>query len=261
MAVLPGSSGEVPESGNDPSLGGIKWMEGVTEQGVKDRAYSQVFPSMQGAKNSLFGNFIGGIFGGFLSIFQGGSGPSWLPGGVREAAETIRDGQKDLEDRTDLLDKILDHGACYMPTGQGFSGTGRLPFRDQRGPSRGVEFTNNGIKLLGEGAWQIMVETKPDYVSITSSRITYRINCYRPDGSLYTYQEYTTTLAGAHTCSFGADFVVPDPGYFIAVHVHSIGSSWRGHLGGWAVTRFIAKRWSSEFENPAAGGAADSEST
>ena len=55
MAVLPGSSGEVPESGNDPSLGGIKWMEDVTEQGVKDRAYSQVFPSMQGAKNSQIG--------------------------------------------------------------------------------------------------------------------------------------------------------------------------------------------------------------
>lgn len=156
--------------------------------------------------------------------------------------------------RVDLLDPIMDFGQSYMPTGLGFSGSGRLPFRDQRGPARGVRIENNGIRLLGQGAWQITCEVKPSWIRLVTKRIVYRINCYNPQGQLHTYQEFIDeTSDETHTAAFGADFVVPGSDYFVAVHVYSVGTG-RGHLGGWASTRLVAKRWSSTYINPPTGG-------
>lgn len=161
--------------------------------------------------------------------------------------------------RVDLLDPILDIGQAYMPAGISFSDAGRLPFRSQRGPARGVVIENDGMRLLGQGAWQITCEVRPSWVRIATQRIIYRINCYDPQGDLYTYQEFIDdTSAETHTVSFGADFVVPGPNYFVAVHVNSIAIG-RKHLGGWATNRLVAKRWSSEFINPPEGGASETE--
>lgn len=163
--------------------------------------------------------------------------------------------------RVDLLDPILDIGQAYMPTGLNFTGTGRLPFRNQRGPARGVYFENDGIRMLGAGAWQVTVEVRASWVSLQSADIRYRVNCYDTNGNLYTYQEYLDmTSESSHSVSFGADFVVPEPGYFISVSVYDIAVG-RKHLGGWATTRLVAKRWSSEFINPPEGGASETESS
>lgn len=162
--------------------------------------------------------------------------------------------------RVDLLDPILDIGQAYMPTGLNFTGTGRLPFRSQRGPARGVYFENDGIRLLGSGAWQVTVEVRASWVTLQGEDIRYRVNCYDTNGDLYTYQEYIDRSSdSAHSVSFGADFVVPEAGYFISVSVYDIAVG-RKHLGGWAATRLVAKRWSSEFINPPEGGASESES-
>ena len=162
-------------------------------------------------------------------------------------------------ERADLLDPIMDFGQSYMPTGMGFRNAGRLPFRDQRGPSRGVRIEGNGIRLLGQGAWQITCEVKPSWARIVTRRIVYRINCYNPQGQLYTYQEFIDdTSAETHTVAFGADFVVPAPDYFVAVHVYNIGTG-RAHLGGWASTRLVVKRWSSNYINPPTGGGTETE--
>lgn len=162
--------------------------------------------------------------------------------------------------RVDLLDPILDIGQAYMPTGLNFTGTGRLPFRNQRGPARGVYFENDGIRLLGAGAWQVTVEARASWVTLQDVDIKYRVNCYDTNGDLYTYQEYLdVTSSGTHSVSFGADFVVPEPGYFISVSVYDVAVG-RKHLGGWATTRLVAKRWSSEFINPPEGGASETES-
>ena len=116
MAVLPGSSGDVPESGNDPSLGGVKWMEDVTEQGVKDRTYSNVMGPFGSAKSSLFGNLLGGFFQGLLDVFNGLNPANWLPRPAIDFAEYVRDGQEDLNNRTDLLSPLLDYGSwCCRP--------------------------------------------------------------------------------------------------------------------------------------------------
>ena len=160
-------------------------------------------------------------------------------------------------ERADLLDPIMDFGQSYMPTGLNFSGTGKLPFRNQRGPARGVRIENDGIRLLGQGAWQISCSIMASWVlAISGIAIWAEIRCYRPDGTLYTYQRHRTGTDSHHTIDFSADFVVPDPNYFVSVHITTAASA-RQFYGGWAVTRLAAKRWSSQFINPPTGGAAE----
>ena len=165
--------------------------------------------------------------------------------------------EQDLKDRMDLLDPIMDFGQSYMPTDLRFTGTGRLPFRDQLGPARGVRIENNGIRLLGEGVWQITCSFKPSWVlAVSGTYINAELRCYRPDGSLYTYHKYQDSIQWDHSISFGADFVVPEPNCFVALHIAEAASA-RQFYGGWAITRLSAKRWSSQFINPPTGGASE----
>ena len=160
-------------------------------------------------------------------------------------------------ERADLLDPIMDFGQSYMPTGLNFSGTGKLPFRKQRGPARGVRIENDGIRLLGEGAWQISCTVFSSWVlAISGVAVIVEIRCYSPTGTLYSHQRHRTGTDSHHSIDFSADFVVPGPDYFISVHVTQAASS-REFPGGWAVTRLAAKRWSSQFINPPTGGAAE----
>ena len=160
-------------------------------------------------------------------------------------------------ERADLLDPIMDFGQSYMPAGLNFKGTGKLPFRNQRGPARGVRIENDGILLLGQGAWQISCCVRPSWIlAISGTIVDVEIRCYRPDGTLYTYQKFTTAVEGTHNLELSADFVVPEPNYFVSVHVTKAPSS-RQFYGGWAVTRLAAKRWSSQFINPPTGGAVE----
>ena len=160
-------------------------------------------------------------------------------------------------ERADLLDPIMDFGQSYMPAGLNFRGTGKLPFRRQRGPARGVVIENDGLRLLGKGAWQITSDIRPSWiVSIGQTYVYAEIRCYAPDGSLYTYQKFRTSLEWEHTLTLGADLVVPDSNYFVSIHITDAAST-RQFYGGWAITRLAAKRWSSEFVNPPTGGASD----
>ena len=160
-------------------------------------------------------------------------------------------------ERADLLDPIMDFGQSYMPAGLNFRGTGKIPFRRQRGPARGVVIENDGLRLLGKGAWQITSDIRPSWiVSIGQSYVYAEIRCYAPDGSLYTYQKFRTSLEWEHTLTLWADFVVPGSNYFVSIHITDAASN-RQFYGGWAITRLAAKRWSSEFVNPPTGGAAD----
>ena len=160
-------------------------------------------------------------------------------------------------ERADLLDPIMDFGQSYMPAGLNFTGTGKLPFRNQRGPARGVVIENDGIRLLGKGAWQIACCVQPSWIlAISGTIIKVEIRCYKPDGTLYTYQRFTTGSENHHSLEFSADFVVPEPNYFVSAHVTRAASA-RQFFGGWAITRFAAKRWSSQFINPPTGGAAE----
>ena len=160
-------------------------------------------------------------------------------------------------ERADLLDPIMDFGQSYMPTGMNFKGTGKLPFRNQRGPARGVRIENDGIRLLGQGAWQISCCVRPSWVApLSGTLVRVEIRCYSPNGTLYAYQEFTTGTIENHSLELSADFVVPAPNYFVSAHVTRSASA-RQFFGGWAVTRLAAKRWSSQFINPPTGGASE----
>ena len=175
----------------------------------------------------------------------------------KETIDRLVESEKDLSGRMDLLDPIMDFGQSYMPAGLNFTGTGKIPFRNQRGPARGVVIENDGIRLLGEGAWQIACCVQPSWVlAISGTIIKVEIRCYKPDGTLYTYQRFTTGSENHHSIEFSADFVVPEPNYFVSVHVTRAASG-RQFFGGYAITRLAAKRWSSQFINPPTGGAAE----
>ena len=175
----------------------------------------------------------------------------------KETIDHLVESEKEMAGRLDLLDPIMDFGQSYMPAGLNFKGTGRLPFRNQRGPARGVRIENDGIRLLGEGAWQITCSFKPSWVLAISGTYVYaELRCYRPDGSLYTYQRHHDSSEWDHSITFGADFVTPEPNYFVALHITEAASA-RQFYGGWAITRLAAKRWSSQFINPPTGGAAE----
>ena len=176
----------------------------------------------------------------------------------KETIDHLVESEKEMAGRLDLLDPIMDFGQSYMPTGLRFTGTGKLPFRNQRGPARGVIIENDGIRLLGEGAWQINCDIRASWIQFATNSIRAEIRCYRPDGSLYTYHQHLSTYEWEHNLSFGADFVVPGPDYFVTVHI-SKAASGREFFGGWAITRLVAKRWSSQFINPPTGGASDGE--
>ena len=175
----------------------------------------------------------------------------------KETIDRLVESEQDLNSRMDLLDPIMDFGQSYMPAGLNFTGTGKIPFRNQRGPARGVVIENDGIRLLGEGAWQIACCIQPSWVlAISGTIIKVEIRCYKPDGTLYTFQRFTTGSENHHSIEFSADFVVPEPNYFVSVHVTRSASA-RQFFGGWAITRLAAKRWSSQFINPPTGGAAE----
>ena len=175
----------------------------------------------------------------------------------KETIDHLVESEKEMAGRLDLLDPIMDFGQSYMPTGLNFKGTGKLPFRNQRGPARGVRIENDGLRLLGKGAWQISCSIMASWVmQISGGAIWAEIRCYRPDGTLDTYQRHRTGTDSHHTIDFSADFVVPEPNYFVSAHITTAASA-RQFYGGWAVTRLAAKRWSSEFINPPTGGAAE----
>ena len=177
----------------------------------------------------------------------------------KETIDHLVESEKEMAGRLDLLDPIMDFGQSYMPTGLSFTGTGKVPFRNQRGPARGVRIENDGIRLLGKGAWQISCCVRPSWVTpLSGTLVRVEIRCYSPNGTLYTYQEFTTGTIENHSLELSADFVVPEPNYFVSAHVTRSASS-RQFYGGWAVTRLAAKRWSSQFINPPTGGAAEGE--
>ena len=258
MAVLPGSSGDVPESGNDPSLGGVKWMEDVTEGSVRQNAYNQVFPSMRGAKESLLGNLLGGFFGVMTGIFTGVLSviPSWFPSGARQFAEQVRDGQEALAGRADLLEGVRGYCAAYQSlniNGEWSTNNYRtLPYDAPLGPYKGahVDETKKGIVFDEEGLWTVWVYAHARSTVFTGNNLcALHINIYRPDGSsarYITFDEFT----GGEYATVGGSFpvVIPEPGCWIKVDAYS--GRWRWWDGGARYSFQAALKNDNRLDNP-----------
>ena len=261
MAVLPGGNG-VPDGGQSPDLGGLDWMQDVTEQGVKDRAMGQVFPSMQNAKNSLIGNFLGGIFTGMNQILQGLNPASWFPQPAFDFAAQIRDGQVDLKDRTDLLSPLLDYGSWCCPPGSGHArfGTGRMPFTYRLGPMRGMTDMGDGrIRLDEPGLWDIRATVTISWTGpVNNTASQWYIRVLEPSGGLhdvFSEQGYYMDTIKSTTMSMTSTVVVDNPGYM--VDVYTIGPGDRGWWTGPKWTRLSIQHISNKVE----GGTGSESST
>ena len=282
MAVIPGSSSPVPDGGNTSDLGGVSWMQDVTEGSVRQNAYNQVFPSMRGAKESLLGNLLGGFFGVMTGIFTGVSSiiPSWFPQSAADYANAIRDGQLDLSDRADLLAPLLNYGSVFCPVsganGRAVTGWGPVPFTEMIGYRRNVELASGGGLKLGEkGTWNY-------YLHMTSGFLSYgyggsadgwsvpylELIVLRPDGSEFSRETVAASInfktssavigggASWHQTSnvLSGTVQVPDPDYVVKVEIRG-GNNRLPWLGGPRWSRLTMQNISSDFfEDSATGG-------
>ena len=258
MAVLPGSSGEMPEGGNDPSLGGVGWMQDVTEQGVRDRTYSDVMGPFSSAKSSLFGNLLGGFFQGLLDVFNGLNPANWLPRPAIDFAEYVRDGQEDLNNRTDLLSPLLDYGSwcCRPGSAHARFGGGVMPFNHQIGPVKGMthmgDNVHNGgrIRLDDIGLYDIRATVTVSWYGIGPFRdetLSWYIRVIKPDGGLHSVHSelgYFMQTWNTVTMSSTSTVVVDEPGYFVDIYVLSPGD--RGWRSGPKWTRLSIQHISRE---------------
>jgi hypothetical protein len=241
MAVIPGSSSPVPDGGNTSDLGGVSWMQDVTEGSVRQNAYNQVFPSMQGAKESLLGNLLGGFFGVLTGIFTGALSiiPSWFPSTASEFAQGVRDGQEDLANRADLLEGVRGYCAAYQSLNINsewnvLSSNDRyLPYDAPLGPSKGAHVEKNkNIVMDEEGLWLVFVQAHARSTSFTGGNLSaIYVTVMSPSGAAIRDVVFDVP-GGSDWTSLGGSFpvVVPEPGCWIRVRAWS--GRWRWWDGG-----------------------------
>ena len=139
---------------------------------------------------------------------------------ISEATKPFRDGQRDLENRVDLLSPLLDYGAVALSR-DGNRDTGRLGFTDQIGPMRGVEkLASGGLRFLDKGLWLITLQLQPDQVILDFNifvRTAVEIRVKRPDGDVYSVRDIITGYGNEHTMTGVMPVVVPDPGYTVEI--------------------------------------------
>ena len=257
VAVLPGTSGDMPENGNDPSLGGVGWMQDVTEAGVRQNAYNQVFPSMQRAKNSLFGNLIGGI----ANAISGALNPNievgpWF-GEIKEALEPVYDGQLELNDQVDLLGVQQDYLRTFArlaDRGHARFGEGQMPFTEQIGPSRNaiIDPTFPGrLQLLDKGMWEINARVVPSWTGLgnySDLQMTVITRYPAPNGTIFAQSAAFEKTNNVTTLNVNTTVVVPEPGYTVEVMMEKCGST-RGIYGGPKFSEFNVQHLSREVVN------------
>ncbi|RAV34930.1 hypothetical protein [Corynebacterium heidelbergense] len=260
MAVIPGSS-DIPAGAY--SAAGLQSLQDVTEQSVKDSVRAQVMPSVNRAKDSLFGNLLNGVFGGFLDVIRGGIPPLWLPSNAYAAAAQIRDGQQDLNDRADLLSPLMDYCSAFAPpdnNGHARFGIGLIPFTSQIGPARNVRIRDDGrFELLDKGLWDIRAHVVPSWTGVTVPNISVSIRVYSPYGDTYEtasrlFSEQTSIEKTSNVTSFSlvSSVVVDKPGYIAGVYVDDANNG-RGILGGPRFSRFTVQHISRDVVNKTGG--------
>lgn len=231
MAVIPGGSHPVPD-GAKQSGADLALIQNLTEADVRNQIKGQALLPWQSAHGSFFTNIIGGIGQALQQGLAGlaNSVGSWAAS-FFSAGEQVRDGQEDLNDRTDLLLPFTDRGSCYMDSVEGWYNGGIMPFNKQVGPLRNIRFENNGMTLLDKGQWEIEAVLTASWVRLVTAEVSWRIAVYKPDGSLCSQQRYTMTNANNMTMTLVTDVVVKDTGYTVKVEVLTIGNG-RGIIGG-----------------------------
>lgn len=210
-------------------------------------------PGKPGAQ-PIAGQFEGGILGWVLNLIGGKIGA--LIADLAQALlglgnfadpnmNAIRDGQLDLNHRTDLLSPLLDYGSVFMDAANQLVNVGQMQFNRQIGPMRGCALANNSIYLDSPGLWDIRAQLWFDWTALPDGNVQWQIRIYRPDNTVYsvTRAEFDSTKA---TSSIGiCSVVIPTGGYVAQVWVSSIAVG-RGVLGGPSRNRLTVQHISHE---------------
>lgn len=187
MAVIPGQGlpdGKPTEDTNYAS--DVKALQLVTEDTPKNAARGSLAPWQEGRDNFLT-NIIGGIgsaiIGGITGIVDGISS-IFQP--VTRAGEEIRDGQLDLINRQDTLDKLMNRGGAYPSYSEWADARTwyRVPFDSQIGPARQTVVGGGRVKLLEAGHWDVYAQIiTANAAGLLVRSIDWEVRAYVPTSS------------------------------------------------------------------------------
>ncbi|MBH5144813.1 hypothetical protein I3517_19620 [Rhodococcus erythropolis] len=186
------------------------------------------------------GGLLGGLLSGFLNLGQLlndlatalSGGGVFGPGPLRD----IRDGQLDLNNRTDLLSPLLDYGSAYANTQAGIFNKGQVGFTNQIGPMQGCHLANGRIVLDSEGLWDIRCQLWIDYIDVLSGMVEWEIRILKPDNQVYSRQRTRLDNRAIFSSTNITTVVVPQPGYQVQIFITEMAPG-RGAIGGPTLNR------------------------
>ncbi|GAB4584393.1 hypothetical protein [Nocardia sp. IFM 10818] len=177
-------------------------------------------------------------------------------------AEKVKDGQREMKDRLDLLEGVSGYMSLFM--GNNWKITGRkdclLPFDQQLGPAKGVEMYQGGVKFLSKGLWRADThvtwgQAPSGWFSGGPVNATVTLAVYRITGGekvLYTAHAFdlVITTQGPETAAFSHTFVIPaDNAYSAEVAVYHQKDDTATIFGGTLRSSFSVNRWDVGTEN------------
>lgn len=223
----------IPEGGYSAS--GLAALQGMNEEAIKRRLRAPA----DNLFNQVKGNFVSKFADGIADALSGARKALGFDR-LFHVGEQFRDGQAELNRRTDLLSPLLDYGSAYMGNLAGWDVTGTMPFRTQIGPMRGCHLEADGIRLEDKGLWDIRAQLTAEAVFIVTGRMEWRVVVRTPQGGIYSVQSATVTSSAQLTQTLVSSVVVPGPGYLVQVELTSIGIG-RAILGGPRWNRLVVQ--------------------
>lgn len=243
-------SGGTPEGTLSP--GEVKTLQTYTRDTIERQAMAGIRSAWGGAKDNFFLNIVSGIG---QALMAGISGAANTIGSLfdifHKSGKQIRDGQRDLNDRTDLLSPLLDYCSVSSDPGSGEHrvSNNRFPFNYQIGPSRGVTTMGDGrLRLDDKGLWDLRAMITASW-KVTNDQIQVFLRVIKPDGglhSVYSEQGYYMKTSNNVTMTLVSSVVIPEPGYFVDMYI--IGPGDRGYWVGPKWNRLTVQHISREVE-------------
>lgn len=218
------------------SVASLSELQNLNEAKIK----AQLRIPVEDAFSTILNGLKNGLLDGIANALKGIALPGF--GAVAQAA---RDGQQDLNDRTDLLSPLLDYGSCYMRSVSGWGSLGILPFDQQLGPMRGCELHKNGIRFEDKGLWDIRAQVTASWILLVPALVEWRVRVLKPDGSHFSEQRFTVTNKDLVTGTVVTSVVVPEPGFYVVVEMLSLAPG-REVLGGPAWSRLTVQHISRQ---------------
>lgn len=231
----------------------VKSLQSMTETSVRQTIRGPVDQAFGFSRNSLLEQIVGGIGQAISDGLNGIFGGIFAP--VNQAMKPVRDGQQDLEGRTDLLSPLLDYrSVSTAPTGaDAMKGTGQMPFNFQIGPFRGVGKKSNTLVLDGPGLWDLRAQVTASWTANPfGKKLQVYLRVLRPDGSIFSEQAHYAETQNSITIPVVSSVCVPTAGYQVDVWVYAQDGN-RGWWSGPKWTRLTAQHISRTVENGTGG--------